>query len=34
MAKAAPASVMKYNWSSTARRLLKVYQELSSKHGA
>ena len=34
MAKAARASVMKYNWSSTARRLLKVYQELSSKHGA
>jgi glycosyltransferase involved in cell wall biosynthesis len=34
MAKAARPSVMKYNWSSTARRLLKVYQELSSKHTA
>jgi D-inositol-3-phosphate glycosyltransferase len=28
MAKAARQSVMKYNWSSTARRLFRVYQEL------
>jgi len=28
MAKAARPSVMKYNWSATARRLLKVYKEL------
>ena len=31
MAKAARSSVLKYNWSSTARRLFKVYQELSGK---
>ena len=28
MADAARQSVMKYNWSSTARRLFNVYQEL------
>ena len=28
MAEAARQSVMKYNWSSTARRLFEVYQEL------
>ena len=32
MAKAARPSVMKYNWSSTARRILKVYQQLSGSH--
>ncbi len=32
MAKAARASVMKYNWSSTARRILKVYQQLFGSH--
>ena len=31
MADAARPSVMKYSWSSTARRLFKVYQELSAK---
>lgn len=31
MADAARLSVMKYNWSATARRLFKVYQELSVK---
>ena len=31
MARAARQSVMKYNWSATAQRLLKVYQEFNSK---
>jgi D-inositol-3-phosphate glycosyltransferase len=31
MAKSARQSVMKYNWSSTARRLFQVYRELCCK---
>jgi len=31
MAKSARQSVMKYNWSSTANGLLRVYRELSSE---
>jgi glycosyltransferase involved in cell wall biosynthesis len=34
MAGAARQSVMKYNWSSTANGLLRVYRELSGKFPA